>query len=428
MDDDAPAPNQGNSSASYPRHQCQNPSPPQGYGNFSLRRGYDPVHDSSSRWRTQAQNAPAPPTAPYAAPNGQPWPPVFVPGNNWQAFGSVGRPNFGDLHGRASAFGDLSRDVAAAETAASPPPELVSLAEHSAAARAYSHASAWDYGNRYSSYTGPYQANPGNTAGGSPASVLRPSLVPAGQETQQHPSVDTQAGPANATTPVPSASAVGERSLADIFAHVPNGMASNRHSLLRPIRGSLRDPPARFHGSEDMTGRRPYAYDTYSDSDSASDRENSEMFRLGISRHDREAMYAELDDERSVAALRGQLSASKRLPTKEALASLEILKPEDLAGEEKSKLSFHLDFLVSFFGEGFLGGFPTNIEHVLVVTLFMERLPGKFRNVIVYGKDDGSIHFSNSRRGGVISPGSYAARRPILAPCKFPTITDVFCS
>jgi hypothetical protein len=46
------------------------------------------------------------------------------------------------------------------------------------------------------------------------------------------------------------------------------------------------------------------------------------------------------DDERSMAAMRGALAAGKRVPSKEALASLEIVKLEDL--EENGRSRFHV--------------------------------------------------------------------------------------
>jgi DNA-binding SARP family transcriptional activator len=39
---------------------------------------------------------------------------------------------------------------------------------------------------------------------------------------------------------------------------------------------------------------------------------------------------SDLDEERSMAAMRGALAAGKRVPSKEALASLEVVKVEDL--------------------------------------------------------------------------------------------------
>jgi hypothetical protein len=48
---------------------------------------------------------------------------------------------------------------------------------------------------------------------------------------------------------------------------------------------------------------------------------------------------SDLDDERSMAAMRGALAAGKKVPSKEALASLEIVKLEDLEDNGRSKLS-----------------------------------------------------------------------------------------
>jgi hypothetical protein len=48
---------------------------------------------------------------------------------------------------------------------------------------------------------------------------------------------------------------------------------------------------------------------------------------------------SDLDDERSMAAMRGALAAGKRVPSKEALASLEIVKVEDLEENGRSMFS-----------------------------------------------------------------------------------------
>jgi hypothetical protein len=46
---------------------------------------------------------------------------------------------------------------------------------------------------------------------------------------------------------------------------------------------------------------------------------------------------SDADDERSMAAMRGALAAGKRVPSKEALASLETVKLEDLEENGRSK-------------------------------------------------------------------------------------------
>ncbi len=51
---------------------------------------------------------------------------------------------------------------------------------------------------------------------------------------------------------------------------------------------------------------------------------------------------ADLDDERSMAAMRGALASGKRVPSKEALASLEIVKLEELEENGRSEFSMVL--------------------------------------------------------------------------------------
>jgi hypothetical protein len=48
---------------------------------------------------------------------------------------------------------------------------------------------------------------------------------------------------------------------------------------------------------------------------------------------------ADVDEERSMAAMRGALAAGKRVPSREALASLEIVKVEELEDNGRSEFS-----------------------------------------------------------------------------------------
>ena len=46
-------------------------------------------------------------------------------------------------------------------------------------------------------------------------------------------------------------------------------------------------------------------------------------------------------DDRAMAALRGMIASSKKVPSKAAIAALEVVKPEDLKDADKSKFCFH---------------------------------------------------------------------------------------
>ncbi|EKD20746.1 zinc finger protein atl6 [Drepanopeziza brunnea f. sp. 'multigermtubi' MB_m1] len=311
------------------RYQCQNPSSPQAQSNFSPGRRYDPVHDSSM-WRTHASSSNVPLRPPYSPPDVQQWPPAFVPGTNWQGWSSSGRPNFGDFNGRAPTFGDVQRDITAAFTD-SALPQLPPFPEQPSGARQYLNA-PWSYGNRYGNYPSSPQANQARNTRESFVSALRPSLLPAEQDTRPTGAA-SQLGTAG-TTRLPSTSAV--ESLAEIFSHVPNGMAINRNSYPHPNRRHMSDPERSDGRFETQVRQQPHTLE--SESESTSDRENSSVFRLALTRHARDELYADMGnlDERAIAAMRGQISASKRLPTEEALGSLETLNAEDLKGKAKS--------------------------------------------------------------------------------------------
>lgn len=55
-------------------------------------------------------------------------------------------------------------------------------------------------------------------------------------------------------------------------------------------------------------------------------------------RHAAEALFGgDYDDERSIAALRGAVAGGKRVPSKEALESLESVKVADLKDADRSR-------------------------------------------------------------------------------------------
>ncbi|KAI9048198.1 hypothetical protein LZ554_007993 [Drepanopeziza brunnea f. sp. 'monogermtubi'] len=333
-----PHPFQGNNT--FLRYQCQNPSSPQAQSNVSPGRRYDPVHDSSMR-RAHASSSNVPLRPPYSPPDVQQWPPAFVPGTNWQPWSRGGRPDFGDFNARVPTFGDVQRDTTAASTD-SALPQLPPFPEQPSGARQYSNP-PWSYGNRYGNHPSSLQAHQARNTRESFPSELRPSLLPAEQDTRPTGAA-SQLGTAS-TTRLPSTSAA--ESLAEIFAHVPNGMAINRNTHPHPNRRPMSDPERSDGHFETQVRQQPHAFE--SDSDSTSDRENSSVFRLALTRHARDELYADMTnlDERAIAAMRGQISASKRLPTEEALGSLETLKVEDLQGEAKICIICYNEFGIS---------------------------------------------------------------------------------
>lgn len=84
-------------------------------------------------------------------------------------------------------------------------------------------------------------------------------------------------------------------------------------------------------------GRRRLAaaWDSDDDEESLASYQRMEVAR----RHAAETLFGGgYDDERSTAVLRSAMAAAKRLPTKEALDSLESVKVADLKDADRSKL------------------------------------------------------------------------------------------
>ena len=76
--------------------------------------------------------------------------------------------------------------------------------------------------------------------------------------------------------------------------------------------------------------RLPTGWDNSDDEDDLEDR------------HPDEYGGPEGDDDRALAALRGAIAGSKKVPSKSAIASLEVVKPEDLKEADKSKFPFFI--------------------------------------------------------------------------------------
>ena len=70
-----------------------------------------------------------------------------------------------------------------------------------------------------------------------------------------------------------------------------------------------------------------------SDEDDSSDEFDMDVYRTSQDW----LLHSESDRERFLATARGRVATGKRVPSKEALASLEKVKPEDLTGNDRSK-------------------------------------------------------------------------------------------
>ena len=90
---------------------------------------------------------------------------------------------------------------------------------------------------------------------------------------------------------------------------------------------------SRAHGIDSPhPRRRAGTWDSDDDDDSVSEVEGEAAYRRNA-----EMLFSgEGDDERSLAAMRGAMASGKKIPTREAIAALEIVKVDDLP--DKSKL------------------------------------------------------------------------------------------
>ncbi len=80
--------------------------------------------------------------------------------------------------------------------------------------------------------------------------------------------------------------------------------------------------------------RRTSNWDSDEDEDSALGADVYSEFQ----RRQHEILFGEgLGEERSLAAMRGAIASGKRVPSKEAIASLEEVKLGDLTGNDRSK-------------------------------------------------------------------------------------------
>lgn len=99
------------------------------------------------------------------------------------------------------------------------------------------------------------------------------------------------------------------------------------------------DHPRPTHSEDRSLGRRRAAPGWESEEDDDGHLADSED--IEYRRHSQ--LFGEPDDERALAAIRGSIAAAKKVPSKEALASLERIDIKDLKDSEKSKLHFAFD-------------------------------------------------------------------------------------
>ncbi|KAE9381741.1 hypothetical protein N431DRAFT_440567 [Stipitochalara longipes BDJ] len=317
------------------RHQCQPSQSSPNANPFAphARDGhpYDPVYDSSSWYQTN--NVPS--RAGYAAPENVQWGvSSFLPAPNWQGqgvaeghsggqepstfrqsrymgvpwnemrafdaspfgFNSYGSPMNSNNSASESAPGASAQASAAAAAAASP--RLPSTYGQEAHARSVQHAFQI-YGQSRSNRF----INPESTQR-RPDDIIDRSLRP----NQPMPFMEQR-------TSYPRASRQSHN-------HIPRNTAF--------------DPPHPRRRAATHTWDSDDDEDPVPEMDAETYRRNAELL-----------FSTDLDDERSMAAMRGALASGKRVPSKEALASLEIVKLEDLEENGRTCIICYNEFGIS---------------------------------------------------------------------------------
>ena len=115
------------------------------------------------------------------------------------------------------------------------------------------------------------------------------------------------------------------------------------HSQLAQSFGGSEQP--RPNNSEDRSLGRRRAAPTW-ESDDEDDEALADSEDAGHRRHSE--LFGDQDDERTLAAIRGSIAAAKKIPSKEALASLERIDLKDLKDSEKGEFQFVSAVLLAF--------------------------------------------------------------------------------
>jgi predicted transcriptional regulator len=144
-----------------------------------------------------------------------------------------------------------------------------------------------------------------------------------------HPSysrMDHRPDPPNPSNPSSDGPSLLERSRAATIAR-----AEQREALASQLSQSYDHPRSNPTADHSLARRRTaQTWDSDEDEGGLADSEDG-----GYQRHSQ--IFGEQDEERALAAMRGAIAAGKKIPSKEALASLERIDMKDLKGSDKGK-------------------------------------------------------------------------------------------
>ena len=302
-------------SSSAPRCQYQQSQPPSVQGSFSSpsrdAHHYDPIHNTDSWYQLDNSAGQGRSRAPPALSQ---WGGSYVHTNTWQGFGD----------GQARLGGELTDHLPQTAFMGIPNIPWNEMQGYDAGPFGYS-----PFMNVQNRATAPVTSSTGRHAAPPAIPSPIPTPLPMSNLSATHPSyprMDHRSDPPNPSNPSSDGPSLLERSRAARIAR-----AEQRGALASQLSQSYDHP--RSNPTEDHSLARRRTAQTWDSDEDEGGLADSEDF--GHRRHSQ--LFGEQDDERALAAMRGAIAAGKKIPSKEALASLERVDMKDLKDSDKGK-------------------------------------------------------------------------------------------
>jgi hypothetical protein len=303
------------SSSSAPRCQYHHPQPPSGESSFSSpardAHHYDPIHNTDSWYQIDGSAGPG---RARALPGFGQWlPGQFSQSSSWNPLAEAHARLRGDMPDAAHSAGF----VGASSQGWNEMPRYDSLS-----------FSPFTNGNRW-------PASGGRTA--APPSVSS-SMPPVASSNASAPPTSYPRRETRSDQPSPPSTSYPESQLSFMAMRMRDAhlRASERRSLHSQLAQSIAgtDPPRPNHSDDRFLGRR-HAAPSWESDDDDDDAHLADSEDAAYRRHSQ--LFGDQDEERAMAAIRGSIAAAKKVPSKEALASLEKIDLKDLKDSEKGE-------------------------------------------------------------------------------------------